>query len=89
MKGYKFDFAVSAQISAKVVEEMVRTVVEQQTDKKVQKVTMKVSALSRGMGPSESTEYVFDGCTVFFEPEPVNSAKSKTFTQDSFDPNAR
>lgn len=89
MTGYKFDFAVSAQVSAKVVEEMVRKVVEEQTGKKVQKVTMKVSALSRGIGPSESTEYVFDGCTVSFEPEPAAGTYSKTFTPNSFDPHAR
>lgn len=86
---YKFDFAVSAQISAKVVEEMVRKVVEEQTGKKVLKVTMKVNALSRGMGPSESTEHVFDGCIVVFETEKNDSGISKTFTKDTFDSAAR
>lgn len=79
---YKFDFAVSAVVSAKVVEEMVKKVVEEQTGKKVTKVSMKVSALTRGMGPSESTEHVFDGCTVFFENQPVTSGNG--FAQDQF-----
>lgn len=83
---YKFDFAVSAMVSAKVVEEMVRKAVEQQTGKKVSKVTMKVGTISRGFGPSESTEHVFDGCTVFFEPE---AATGTTKTNESFDPHAR
>jgi hypothetical protein len=74
---YKFDFAVSAVVSAKVVEEMVRKVVEEQTGKKVTKVSMKVSALSRGMGPNENTEHVFDGCTVYFENEPVTNNGSR------------
>lgn len=89
MKGYKFDFAVSATVSAKVVEEMIRAAVEEQTGKKVARVSMKVSELSRGIGPSSSNEHVFDGCTVFFEAEKSTTSTSKTFTKDSFDPAAR
>lgn len=77
MNGYKFDFAVSATISAKVVEEMVTKVVEEQTGKKVKKVSMTVRAISRGIGPSETTENVFDGCTVFFENESATGNTSK------------
>jgi hypothetical protein len=86
MNNYKFDFAVSAIVSAKVVEEMVRKAVEDQTGKKVKSISMKVGTISRGFGPSESTEHVFDGCTVFFEPEAANG---KTKTHESFDPSAR
>ena len=87
---YNFEFAISAQISARIVGEMVKKVVEEQTGKKVKRVDMKVNALSRGMGPSESIEHVFDGCTVFFENEANDvNATSKTFTKDSFDPAAR
>ena len=85
---YNFEFAVSAQVSAKIVEEMVRKVVEEQTGKRIKKVDMKMSKVSKGFGPSESTETVFDGFTVYFENE-ITAATSKTFTQDSYDPSAR
>ena len=85
---YNFEFAVSAQISAKIVEEMVKKVVEEQTGKKVKKIEMKTTKLSKGFGPSESSETVFDGCTVYFDNE-IASAKTKVFTQDNFDPHAR
>lgn len=84
---YNFEFAVSAQISAKIVEEMVRKVVEEQTGKKIKKVDMKTTKISRGFGPGESTETVFDGCTVYFENQ--TSDTTKVYTQDSFDPSAR
>lgn len=83
MKGYKFDFAVSASVSAKVVEEMVRQVVEEQTGKKVTKVDMRVRTVSRGIGPSESTETVFDGCTVYFENE-KSEATTKGFQKTTY-----
>ena len=83
MNGYKFDFAVSASISAKVVEEMVCKVVEEQTGKKVTKVDMKVRSVSRGMGPMESTETVFDGCTVYFENE-SSTVKNDKFTKTTY-----
>ena len=85
---YNFEFAVSAQVSAKIVEEMVKKVVEEQTGKKVKKIDMKMAKVSKGFGPTESTETVFDGCTVYFENE-VTAAASKTFTQDSYDAHAR
>jgi hypothetical protein len=85
---YNFEFAVSAQVSAKIVEEMVRKVVEEQTGKRIKKVDMKLSKVSKGFGPSESMETVFDGCTVYFENE-ATATGSKTFTQDSYDPTAR
>lgn len=73
MNGYNFDFAVSATISAKVVEEMIAKVVTEQTGKKVKKISMTVRSVSRGIGPMESTESVFDGCTVYFENEPATT----------------
>lgn len=84
---YNFEFAVSATVSAKVVEEMIRKVVEEQTGKKVKKVDMVVRAVSRGIGPMESTDHVFDGCTVYFENEqskttPSNSGfRAQTYEQ--------
>jgi len=63
---YNFEFSVSAQISERVVKEMITRVVEEQTGKKVANLEMKFRTVTKGMGPSESTERVFDGCTVFF-----------------------
>ena len=84
MNGYNFEFAVSAQISSKVVEEMIKKVVEEQTGKKVSKIDMKVRSVSRGIGPMESTETVFDGCTVFFQNEKSNSTADKGFRAQTY-----
>ena len=82
MKTYNFEFAVSAQISAKVVEEMVRKVVEDQTGKKVKKVDVKMGRISKGFGPSESIETVFEGYTVYFENE--QTATTEHFKEDNY-----
>lgn len=89
MNGYNFDFAVSAQITAKVVEEMLKKVVEEQTGKKVASIEMKMRSVTKGHQRDEYTETVFDGATVFFENEKSSVKGSRTFTQDSFDAAAR
>ena len=83
MNGYKFDFAVSAQISARVVEEMIRRVVEEQTGKKVSRIEMKMSNVTRGIGPMESNEQKFDGCMVYFESE-SKMPNNNTFTRNDY-----
>ena len=70
---YNFDLAVSARISPSVAEEMIRKVVEEQTGKKVDRVESKFRSVTRGIGPAESTETVFDGFHVFFEAEKGNT----------------
>ena len=67
MNGYNFDFAVSAKVSPKVVEEMIKKVVEEQTGKKVASVKVEVRTISTGYGYGERDETVFDGVTVYFE----------------------
>lgn len=62
---YNFDFAVSAQISDKVVEEMITKIVEEQTGRKVKSISFKTKSVSDYMDRYSST--VFDGCTVYFE----------------------
>lgn len=62
---YNFDFAVSATIDAKTVEEMVKRVVETQTGRKVKSVSFKHRQESDYMDRFSTT--VFDGCTVTFE----------------------
>jgi hypothetical protein len=66
---YNFDLAVSARISSSVAEEMIRKIVEEQTGKTVATVETKMPQVTKGIGPSESTETVFDGFHVFFEAE--------------------
>lgn len=62
---YNFDFAVSATISVKVVEEMIKKVVEDQTGRKVKKITFKTKETGGGFGNDYSIS--FDGCTVDFD----------------------
>ena len=89
MKNYNFDFAVSAKISPKVVEEMIKKVVEEQTGKKVASIKLEVKNVLKGHQMNEYNETVFEGATVFFESEAVKTNGRKVFTQDSFDPHAR
>ena len=67
MNGYNFDFAVSAKISPKVVEEMIKKVVEEQTGKKVASIEFNMRSVTKGWQRDEYTETVFDGVTVHFE----------------------
>ena len=89
MNGYNFDFAVSAKISPKVVEEMIKKVVEEQTGKKVASIKLEVKNVTKGHQMNEYNEAVFEGATVFFENEKSIAKGSKVFTQDSYDPHAR
>lgn len=72
MNGYNFDFAMSAQISAKVVEEMIKNTVEAQTGKKVASVRIDTRTVTRGIGVSEVGVTEFAGATVYFEKEAAN-----------------
>lgn len=81
---YNFEFAVSAQISEKVVKEMVTKVVEEQTGKKVSSIDMKIRSVSKGIGPSETTERIFDGCTVYFVNERSDGSVDRSFKKDTY-----
>lgn len=61
---YNFDFAVSATISQKIVEEMVKKIVEEQTGRKVKSISFGVTAQSDR--DDRYTTYVPNGCTVTF-----------------------
>ena len=67
MSEYNFDFAVSAKIAPKVVEEMIKKVVEEQTGKTVARIELNMRSVTKGFQRDEYTETVFDGATVFFE----------------------
>lgn len=69
MSKYNFNFAVSANIDAKTVQEMIKTVVEEQTDRKVKSVDLKVKMVSSGYQRNEYQTPVFEGVTVQFEQE--------------------
>ena len=83
---YNFEFAVSAQISTKVAIEMITKVVEEQTGKKVASVDPKVRAVSKGIGPSEFTENIFDGFTVHFQNEKTaqSTTSNREFKPDKY-----
>jgi hypothetical protein len=81
---YNFEFAVSAQISERVVKEMVTKVVEEQTGKKVSSIDIKLRTVTKGIGPSESTETVFDGCTVYFVNEKSDGSVDKRFKETNY-----
>ena len=66
MSGYNIDFAMSATLSANVVEEMVRKVVEEQTGKKVASVEFKIKSRSMGNQRDSWTENALDNCVVTF-----------------------
>lgn len=90
MRNYNFEFAVSAKISAKVIEQMIKRVVEEQTEKKVVDVKLEMRTITTGSSINEHNETVFDGATVYFENEKsVPKQGSKVFTPDSYDPNVR
>lgn len=80
---YNFDFAVSATISSKVVEEMIKKVVEEQTGKKVARIEMKVQSVTKGFQRDEYTETAFNGCTVYFENE-KSASDQKGFVRESY-----
>jgi hypothetical protein len=62
-----FDIAMSATLSATVLEEMVRKMVEEQTGKTVEKVEFNIVRKSVGFDGRESVmENVIESCTVTF-----------------------
>jgi hypothetical protein len=84
---YNFEFALSAKISSKVVEDMIRKVVEEQTSRKVDRIELKTTSISRGMGTSEFTETAFDGAIVYFINEQstvVPTSTGRAFKSDTY-----
>ena len=66
---YNFELAVSAIISAKVAEEMIRKIVEEQTEKKVASIEPTFKTVTKGNGANETTDTVFTGFLVNFAEE--------------------
>lgn len=69
MDGYNFDFAMSAQLSPAVVEEIIKNTVETQTGKKVYHVKINTQTVTHGYGMAERDVTEFSGVTVYFETE--------------------
>lgn len=66
MKGYNFQFAVSAEVSAEIVREMVKKIVEEQIGRKVRDVIFKTEMRSYSYRDEPGIPE-FTGCTVYFE----------------------
>ena len=65
MSGYNFDFAISADITTKVVKEMIAKAVEEQTGRKVAQVTLNVGVEYEDR-PTGMPYSIFKGATVTF-----------------------
>jgi hypothetical protein len=84
---YNFDLAISATVSKTVAEEMIQKIVEQQTGKKVSSIEVRLRQITKGIGPSESTETVFDGFHIFFNEEksrPKESSDKQGFVKATY-----
>jgi hypothetical protein len=79
---HNFELTVSASLSGKLTEDIVRSVVEEQTGKKVASLTPKIRSEQRGMSVGASSTQVFDGYDIKFIPERV--AKSNQTTKPQF-----
>lgn len=67
MNKYNFDFAMSATITPAVVQEMIKQVVEEQTQRKVARIEVNLRSVSTGYMRDERLETIFDGVTVYFQ----------------------
>ena len=67
MNKYNFDFAMSATITPAVVQEMIKQVVEEQTQRKVARIEVNLRSVSTGYMRDEHLETIFDGVTVYFQ----------------------
>lgn len=69
---YNFDFAVSAELSPAVIQGMIKSVVEEQTGRKVSKVVIKMEMVSSGYQRDEHQTPALTGATVHFEKDNSN-----------------
>jgi hypothetical protein len=65
MSEYKFNFAVSAEISPETIKEMIKSCVEEQTGRKVKSVGFKIGMKYHGFR-DESRTPELSGCTIHF-----------------------
>ena len=84
---YNFELSISARLSAKVTEDIIKTVVEEQTGRKVASIEAKLGQEQRGMGPGATISTAFDGYQINFAPEkPQKERSSKPpFVEDRYE----
>ncbi len=86
---YSFELSVSARITAKTTEDIIRAIVEEQTGKKVASIEPKLGQEQRGMGPNATVGTVFDGYQINFVSEkPTKERSTKSgpqFKEDKYE----
>lgn len=85
---YNLELSVSANISSKVVEDIIRSVVEEQTGKKIASIEPKLIQEQRGMAAGSTQSTVFDGYQIYFVAEKLAPPKSKVgpqFVEDRYE----
>ena len=85
---YNLQLSVSANISSKVAEDIIRSVVEEQTGKKIASIEPKLGQEQRGAGPNAVVMTVFDGYQINFAAEKLAPLKSKVgpqFKEDRYE----
>ncbi len=63
----KYNFETSAKLSADVLKEMIKTMVEEQTGNKVKDINFNITKKTIGCGTNEYDTMFFDGATINFE----------------------
>jgi hypothetical protein len=84
---YNFELSISARLSSKVVEDIIKTIVEEQTGRKVASIEPKLGQEQRGMGPNAVVMTVFDGYQINFASEKPQMASSNKpeFKEDRYE----
>lgn len=85
---YNFELSITATVTGKVAEDIVRAVVEEQTGRKIQKIDPKYTRVSRGFGPDVDYSNEFDGYTITFVPEKSTTKTKSTkpeFKEDKYE----
>lgn len=76
---YNFNIAISATISPSTIKEMIKTIVEAQTGRKVSSIEFEVKNVTKGWQCDKYTKAVFEGVTVTFQSDqPAITSPTKT-----------
>jgi hypothetical protein len=80
---------VSARLTAKITEDIIRTIVEEQTGRKVASIEPKLGQEQRGAGPNAIVATVFDGYQINFVSEKTTKSKTSKsgpqFVEDKYE----
>lgn len=61
---FKLNMAISAVLSADTIKDLIKEAVEAETSRYVTNISFNMKKVSRGYGPMEYDEWVFDSATV-------------------------